>query len=132
MSDIVYSSHVSLTGIEQLIWKNRVILINSDDKSNAKTDEYKKLFNKYKHEINERDLIWFIIKEDDVITNYPTKISTNFIKRTKANYPIEKHPVLLIGKDGGIKTKSKKFDIDILFSDVDVMPMRQQEMSPQK
>jgi len=132
MSDIVYSSQVNLTGIEQLIWKNRVILINSSDKSNAKTDEYKKLFNKYKHEINERDLIWFIIKEADVITNYPTRLSTNFIQRTKANYPIEKHPVLLIGKDGGIKTKSKKLDIDILFNEVDVMPMRQQEMSRQK
>ena len=36
--------------------------------------------------------------------------------------------VILIGKDGGIKSRFDRLDLEAIFSDIDAMPMRQYEM----
>lgn len=36
--------------------------------------------------------------------------------------------VILIGKDGGIKSRFDRVDLKAIFSDIDAMPMRQNEM----
>ncbi|RBW46611.1 hypothetical protein DS885_07535 [Psychromonas sp. B3M02] len=117
----------NLNNISELMWKNRVILLLSsdDDKRNQQ------LFAKYKEAVIDRDLVWFIVQDTQVISNYQGGISMQFVERTKDTFPLNKYRVLLIGKDGGIKLRAQQLDITELISTIDSMPMRQQEMLQQ-
>ena len=128
LSTFVYSGQDELRNINQLLWGNRIILIYSSNENNVEVVENKRLLIKFKDKINERDLIWFIIKESEVMTNYPNKLSNEFISNTKNRFPIERNKVLLIGKDGGIKAKGAELNLNFIFEEVDSMPMRQQEI----
>ncbi|WP_025564588.1 DUF4174 domain-containing protein [Psychromonas sp. SP041] len=126
LSTVVYTGQEELRNINQLRWENRIILIYSAGKDND--IENKGLFIKYKDQINERDLIWFIIKESEVMTNYSNKLSNEFLSNIKNRFPIEGDKVLLIGKDGDIKAKGAELNLNFIFREVDSMPMRQQEI----
>lgn len=117
----------NLNNISELMWKNRVILLLSsdDDKRNQQ------LFAKYEEAVIDRDLVWFIVQDTQVISNYQGGISKQFVERTKDTFPLNKYRVLLIGKDGGIKSRAQQLDITELISTIDSMPMRQQEMLQQ-
>ena len=128
LSTFVYSGQDELRNINQLLWGNRIILIYSSNENNVEVVENKRLLIKFKDKINERDLIWFIIKESEVMTNYPNKLSNEFISNTKNRFPIERNKVLLIGKDGGIKAKGAELNLNFIFEEIDSMPMRQQEI----
>lgn len=122
------SSAKKLNNISDLRWKYRVILLLSseDDTRNQQ------LFTKYNEAVLDRHIVWFIVKDRQVISNYSGGISEQFVDSTKDNFPLDKYPVLLIGKDGGIKTQADTFELQLLFSNIDLMPMRQQEMSRNK
>jgi hypothetical protein len=124
LSGASMSSEIALKDISQLVWKNRVIIILSG----VNDSYYQGLFEQYDNEVKERDVLWFILKNDNVETNYPNKLSDDFITRTKSQYPIEQEKTLLIGKDGGIKVRADKLDLDLLFEEIDSMSMRQAEM----
>ena len=129
LSCLVYSDERKLQNISQLVWENRVILIYPDDEVNLEKINYEVLFKKFNNEIKERDIIWFIIKDKKVFTNYPNTLSNDFIVNTKNKYQIEKYKILLIGKDGGVKAKGKDLNLEMLFEKVDAMPMRRQEIN---
>lgn len=128
LSCVVSSDERKLEDISQLVWENRVILIYPDDEVNLKKINYEALFKKFNDEIKERDILWFIIKGKEVLTNYPNTLSNDFIVNTKSKFQIEKYKILLIGKDGGVKAKGKDLNLEMLFEEVDGMPMRQQEI----
>ena len=115
---------VPLDEVAQLVWKNRVILIWSDQND----IDYERSLQNYEDEINDRDILWFIFNDTGVATNYEGTLSSEFISRTKQKYPIERGRVLLIGKDGGIKDRDKTLQLNALFKKIDSMPMRQEEM----
>ena len=124
MSGMVFSEQKPLQDISQLVWKNRIILILSA--KDGSDDE--QVFEKYDDQIKDRDVVWFILKDDQVVTNYLKKLSSEFSSRTKNSFLIESGSVLLIGKDGGIKARAKKLNLDAIFQEIDSMPMRRQEM----
>lgn len=124
MSGMVFSEQKPLQDISQLVWKNRIILILSA--KDGSDDE--QVFEKYDDQIKDRDVVWFILKDDQVVTNYLEKLSSEFSSRTKNSFLIESGSVLLIGKDGGIKARAKKLNLDAIFQEIDSMPMRRQEM----
>ncbi|MEL0659257.1 DUF4174 domain-containing protein [Psychromonas arctica] len=126
LSTVVYSGQDELQNINQLRWENRIILIYSTGKDNDIVNI--RLFTKYEEKINERDLVWFIIKESEVITNYSNTLSNEFLSNTKNRFPIEGDKALLIGKDGHIKAKGAELNLNFIFREVDSMPMRQQEI----
>lgn len=128
LSTVVYSGQDELQNINQLRWENRIILIYSTGKDNDKDIVNIRLFTKYEEKINERDLVWFIIKESEVITNYSNTLSNEFLSNTKNRFPIEGDKALLIGKDGHIKAKGAELNLNFIFREVDSMPMRQQEI----
>ena len=128
LSCVVSSDERKLEHISQLVWENRVILIYPGDEVNLKKINYEALFKKFNDEIKERDILWFIIKGKEVLTNYPNTLSNDFIVNTKSKFQIEKYKILLIGKDGGVKAKGKDLNLEMLFEEVDGMPMRQQEI----
>ena len=113
-----------LTDLASLEWKYRVIVVNETQNEANALD----LLNKHTAEINDRDIVWFIVKEDVVLTNYEGKLSENFLSRTRQKYGVGQGKVILIGKDGSIKSRLDRLNIKAIFTEIDAMPMRQYEM----
>ncbi len=112
-----------LANLNQLKWKNRIFLIN------VSGEDVITNLNSESAGIDERHVIWFCIQDGKIITNYPSDINPNFIKHLENDYLKNYYPlVLLIGKDGGIKSRDKVLNIKKYFDQIDSMPMRQSEM----
>ena len=80
--------------------------------------------------IEERHIVWFVVGES-IESNSSRPISSSFetsIKALRSRDHQEQPWVYLIGKDGGIKHESQRLDLPLLFSLIDRMPMRQEEM----
>lgn len=113
-----------LSDLDSLEWKNRVVIVNETNNQ----DESRRLLAEQVAEIDDRDIIWFIIKEDLALTNYSGRLSREFVSNTRERLGPMQGKVILIGKDGGIKSQSDYLDIEAIFSEIDAMPMRQFEM----
>ncbi len=117
-----------LINLDSFEWSNRLILINSKS-SSTETMQIKLQENTI--EIDDRHIIWFILSGGEVSSNYPGKISDEFYQSIqdewfyRQNSPIE---VVLIGKDGGEKSRDQKLNLNSIFGQIDLMPMRQYEM----
>ena len=122
---------VSIDRIEHISdfkWNNRLLVIIND----GKIDIEKKI-SRYKTEFFERDMVIVEVDEKNVFIDHK-KMSKRFSRSLfktirKAN---NEHHLLLIGKDGKIKNSYPfEIDLNIIFSEVDRMPMRKYEMAKQ-
>lgn len=114
---------VMLSDLGSLQWDKRVVVVN-----NVQGDESVLiLFGKNKTEINDRDIVWFVIKGERLSTNYAGKVSKDLLNTIREKYKLEQGKVILIGKDGGVKSLSDDVDLEAIFSKIDAMPMRQSE-----
>lgn len=113
-----------LSDIASLEWKNRVVVINAPKNTNKTLS----LLKEQVAAIVDRDIIWFIIKEDVALSNYSGELAQVLLSNTRERLKPEKGEVILIGKDGGIKSRANRFDLQAIFSEIDAMPMRQYEM----
>lgn len=113
----------SLNSLEQLTWQNRVILVFSD-----RRDHFENIFDNAKAQVNDRDIVWFIINNKAVTSNYPGEITDAFVHRTHRRFYKGGEQIILIGKDGGVKEQGDALTIKELFDDIDAMPMRIREM----
>lgn len=114
----------SLSDIASLEWRNRVVLINETEN----VDGAQTLLKEQVAEIDDRDIIWFILKNDRVLSNYPGQLTQEFLSNTRERLGAAQEKVILIGKDGEIKSQSGHLDLEAIFSEIDAMPMRQYEM----
>ena len=119
------STAASLTSLDDLQWKNRIIILfENSAKTNLQT------FDQNIKEINERDIVWLVIRHDQLLTNYPDAYSASALLQSikhRLDPTIDK--VFLIGKDGEIKSRSDKLDLNYIFAFTDSMPMRQNEIN---
>jgi len=126
----------TLVDINQLRWKNRIIIIKTDDKTDSASISEKKqdsntLIDK-KAGIDDRDIVWLLLNtstNESVISNSRLNLSKNL--QGQLLDLLSKHPksrIILIGKDGGIKSHSKSLDLNDIFNQIDAMPMRIREM----
>lgn len=113
-----------LSDLGLLQWKNRIILVNNLHNQDALLA----LFDNNKSEINERDIIWFVLEGDVAHTNYQGALSDDFIVNTRERYQLKPGKIMLIGKDGGVKFLLDRMDLQAIFVEIDAMPMRQNEM----
>mgnify|MGYP001819190165 FL=1 len=117
-----------LTGLADLRWKNRVILIFAREPhiSNALQN-----LDDFKSEIEERDIAWFVLDDNALHTNYNGQLDDQLREALMDSYftpmPAET-AVRLIGKDGTIKSRSSDLDLEATFGLIDQMPMRRAEM----
>ena len=118
------NKNIELNSIEQLNWKNRIILIWNDGDIEKLRDEFS--LNDY--EIKDRHILWFIIKEKLVYSNFKGKISNSFLDSINTKYYTKNANILLIGKDGQIKDISQELYLKDIYRLIDGMPMRQFEM----
>jgi hypothetical protein len=110
--------------LSQHLWKNRVILILSED--NAAFQRQMLAFKANEKGMYERSLIVYHLKSDEyeqVMPKGDVQRSMNlFKKNNQANVSFE---LILIGLDGGIKLRQKEFlSCEKLFAIIDSMPMR--------
>ena len=113
-----------LSDLDSLEWKNRVIIVNETKNQ----DESLQLLKGQVAGIDDRDIIWFIIKDDLALTNYSGRLSREFVSNMRERLGPVQGKVILIGKDGGIKSQSDYLNLEAIFSEIDAMPMRQLEM----
>lgn len=113
----------TLSSLDQLTWKNRVILVWTDH-----PEPVKDTLERARPEIDERDIFWFIFSDDEVLTNYSSALAADFADKTTRKYQSGNAKVLLIGKDGGVKESDTELLLDALFREIDAMPMRIREM----
>ena len=78
--------------------------------------------------IVDRDILWFILDDNGIATNYTGMVSPEFSSRIREDYFADGSKVVLVGKDGGVKYRHKALELPDIFVRIDAMPMRQQEM----
>ena len=109
--------------INDFKWINRVLIVKNQ---NFLLEQI--IINEKK--IFERDLIIIVLKNNDAYLKNNI-LSDNFYKslKKKLKYIDNIHGAVLIGLDGKMKKNYKKdTDLNMIFSDIDKMPMRINEM----
>ncbi len=114
----------ALDNLTQLEWEHRIILVHTYE---AKSDVLP-LLEQAKLDIDDRDIVWFVVKGDALTTNYAGEVSQQFTRQTIDEYFSETSGVLLVGKDGGVKHYQPKLELEVIFDKIDAMPMRRYEM----
>jgi len=117
----------TLNNLEPLTWENRIILVFSEQ-----ADKYQAILQESQAQIDDRDIVWFIINGNQTKTNYRGKISDRFATDLTSQFSRLGAQVILIGKDGGVKQTSDLLSLDSLFDEIDSMAMRIREMEEKR
>jgi len=125
VSNQLLANDVILSDVEQLQRDYRIILALADRQSEA---EVMSQLYQAKSEIDERDLLWFVINAEQMVSNYEGEISKNFARDIHENYLNSAVVSVLIGKDGSVKNRQAVFSLNSMLALIDSMPMRQSEM----
>ena len=119
---------VPIDNLDTFSWSNRVILVFSEE---TESQTFAEKLGKALADIEERHIIWFVISQKNLKTNYTgiidPKLQSN-LTRQWFNQGKSRPQVVLIGKDGGEKIRSNNLDLLKFFYVIDQMPMRQIEM----
>jgi len=118
--------------LEDLQWQKRVILVFTNENLDNNNSLYEK-FQAQQLEIEMRDIRYFLFGKD-ILTNDVTMLDEPTVRELKSKYQLleNKIMVVLIGKDGLEKYRKTYLDFEEIFGIIDVMPMRQQEMTAQQ
>jgi len=108
-------SALNAQNLDSLRWKNRVLLIFSPDTSSRPYQEQLKIARLHRAAFAERDLVCIWVVAENMYKKY--------------GVPSKDFAAVLIGKDGGEKFRSQiPVSAAQLFSIIDAMPMRRDEM----
>lgn len=104
-------------------WQKRVLLLCAPNADNADLRRQQQLLGSFRAELSTRDLV---VRE--VLTSQLTPADQRYA-REQLKVPANGFVMLLIGKDGGVKRReTSPLPPAQLFSTIDAMPMRRQEM----
>ncbi len=106
-------------------WKNRIVLVFGKA-SDPKVEKQIDVLKQKQAELADRALVIIRISDDEARVVYGTSVAMSGDKlRADAKVGNDDFQVLLVGKDGGVKFRSKEIvsDADI-FDLIDRMPMR--------
>ena len=115
---------LALDDLGELQWTNRIVLLDARGISTNFVAEMKSA----NDDIVDRDILWFILDESGITTNYTGVVSSEFTSQIRDEYFDGISKVVLVGKDGGIKYRQESLELPDIFVRIDAMPMRQQEM----
>jgi hypothetical protein len=128
-----YGAGADMNKLDDYQWKNRLILVQSAgetagesvDKSVDEIDALRKA----RAEVDDREIVWFVNTGSHLVSNQKAVSSSlesdvkGLLEKTRSD-----NRVLLIGKDGGIKSRESSLNLDVIFRRIDAMPMRIREM----
>jgi hypothetical protein len=122
------ATEAALEDLADLKWKHRVLLVfaQQPDASSALAN-----LNELAPEIEERDIAWFLMEGENLHSNYAGAVSDGLRMQLLERYFTprpEQNRVVLIGKDGGIKSQGPDLDLVATFGLIDQMPMRRAEL----
>jgi len=126
LSLITLTTHgADMNRLDDYQWKNRLILVQATSENGGEIDTLRSA----RAEIDDRDIVWFVNTGSDVVSNQKA-VSSSLETDIKAVLDESRSygRVLLIGKDGGIKSRESSLDLDAIFRRIDGMPMRIREM----
>jgi hypothetical protein len=104
-------------------WKHRVLLLCASSAGQADFIQQKKELVPFTNELKERDLITL-----EILYELSDTEDKNYLQE-QLGISADGFTVVLIGKDGGVKLKqAEPVTSQTLFSTIDAMPMRRQEM----
>ncbi len=117
--------------LSQYRWKHRPLFIFAPTDTDADFLALDRQLIEAAPELEDRDMIIFRIHE-----NTPSQVAGRPLSREDAGHLRRRFDaapgrltVVLVGKDGGVKLVAhRKVDLQSIFSLIDSMPMRQQEM----
>lgn len=122
--------------LEEHSWKNRILLVKTDDRSSEKYQEQIKEFENSNEDLSIRKFVLYKIAADDFeLINFSNAELNDSGKITGKDLKMslnakENFEVILIGLDGGIKHRQTEvLKKEALFNIVDAMPMRRNEMN---
>ena len=115
---------IQSTPLKEYIWKNRVILTFSPNKTNTDRSQILNSIQNNLCEFNSRNIIHI-----DLLLNEKNHEVEKFgIFFENLSLSPSEFRLILIGKDGKIKLNTRKISLEEIFSLIDSMPMRQEEM----
>ena len=120
----VSNAAIALEDLAELQWKNRIVLLDARGEDTSFMSDLQAA----DYEIVDRDILWFILDQGGITTNYTGVVSPEFADKIRDEYFDGKAKVVLVGKDGGVKYRQTTLELPDIFVRIDAMPMRQQEM----
>ena len=116
---------------DQFKWKNRLLFLFALERNDPFFRDLKGEISDRKNEVDDRDLVVFEILEFGPSTMNTTQMDpqTAASHRKHFDLPPKTFMLILLGKDGGIKLKrNDRVKLEEIFSLIDSMPMRKDEM----
>ncbi|MEO0554000.1 MAG: DUF4174 domain-containing protein [Bacteroidota bacterium] len=120
---------ITVSPLQSYKWKNRILIVYAKNKNLL--SKQLTVFVGEKTEFKERDLVIFKLNKYNGINPSGQKLTDKDYQWLVRRYfsTSDKFGIVLIGKDGGVKLKSKEqIGNKRLFDLIDSMPMRMQEM----
>lgn len=121
-------SEIGLTDLSPFQWEHRLFVVFSQS---ADITEIEAQLTAEVALVDDRDILWFIVVEDEVTTNFAGPLSPTLSDNLRERYARDEGEaleVVLVGKDGGVKNRLTTLDTAGLYFQIDQMPMRQREM----
>lgn len=118
--------------LDQYLWKNRLLLFFAPAEEDAWWQMHKQKLAAEHPALADRDLLYstYFLTYGKVQGTQP--IPKAYVEKMRRRYEVtpEQHVCILIGKDGGVKMQKvdKTVSMQEIFSLIDAMPMRRQEM----
>ncbi len=122
----------ALQHLDELRWTRRIILVAAPADQAGRAVERLGVF---AFELEERQVTWFVLGPDRLRTNHAGPIGEDLADELANRYfdtAKTAVTVVLIGKDGTVKSRSQALDLERLMDQIDRMPMRQREMQEQR
>ncbi|WP_241905695.1 DUF4174 domain-containing protein [Vibrio breoganii] len=113
-------SDASFQQLSEMKWQYRILLIQD-------RPDYQQTLTNASEEMADRHLVWFLVLPNRVVSNLSDSVPEPLQQDIRQR--ILDKPVVLIGKDGGIKMREERLSLPSIFSTIDSMPMRQAEMN---
>lgn len=116
--------------LNKYTWKKRQLIIFTPDKNNEQYRLFKDVETDFESDLNERKLhTWYLVANEQVILNQ--QINNDLSAQSFRDYfkvDKDQFTLILIGLDSGEKLRLNTANIDYVFSKIDQMPMRLQEI----
>lgn len=119
-----------MTSLDDYKWQNRLLLVFAP-KEDATYQQQMQLFKEQQPGFDERDLllVQLLAAGTSSINNQPIDAQLATQIRKRFNVADQEFQVILIGKDGTGKRRDRSpVSPEVIFDEIDAMPMRQQEM----
>ena len=130
VEEMLKNSELKQVDLDKYRWKNRLVLIFAPSKEDSFYLEQKSEFEGKSDEFEDRDIIMIELLKTGISTvaEVPLTYNQQSLLRKKFHV-VDDFVFILIGKDGTVKLRAKQPVLcDEIFSLIDSMPMRKEEM----